>query len=69
MRRAAFLAAFTSVLLIGAAAPAGAAEKGAAEDNWPAPLIALLVVAIALVIAGIAYMLRSGRGDGQGETG
>ncbi|MGQ0802394.1 MAG: hypothetical protein ACT4PI_00800 [Actinomycetota bacterium] len=45
------------------------AEKGGAEDNWPAPLIGLLVVAILLVIAGIAYMLLSGRGDRQGEAG
>jgi len=67
VRRAALLAAFTSVLLIGAAAPAGDAEKGGAEDNWPAPLIALLVVAILLAIGGVAYMLLTGRGDGQSQ--
>jgi hypothetical protein len=57
------------VLLIGAAAPARAAEKGGAEDNWPAPLIALLVVAILLVIGGVAYMLFTGRGDRQNQAG
>jgi hypothetical protein len=45
------------------------AEKGGAEDNWPVPLIALLVVAILLVLAGIAYMLLSGRADRQEEAG
>lgn len=45
------------------------AEKGGAEDNWPAPLIGLLVVAILLVIAGIAYMVVSGRGDRQRPAG
>jgi hypothetical protein len=60
VRRAALVAACTSVLLIGAG---GSTEKGGAEDNWPAPLIALLVVAIVLVIAGIGYMLLAGRSD------
>jgi hypothetical protein len=69
VRRAAFVAAFTSLLLTAAATPAAAAEKGAAEDNWPAPLIAMLVVAILLVIAGIAYMLLSARGDRPGKAG
>jgi hypothetical protein len=45
------------------------AEKGGAEDNWPAPLIGLLVVAILLVIAGIAYMVVSGRRDRQRPAG
>lgn len=45
------------------------AEKGGAVDNWPAPLIGLLVVAILLVIAGIAYMVVSGRGDRQRPAG
>jgi hypothetical protein len=46
-----------------------AAEKGGAEDNWPAPLIGLLVVAILLVIAGVAYMILSGRGDRRSQAG
>jgi hypothetical protein len=45
------------------------AEKGGAEDNWPAPLIGLLVVAIILVIAGVAYMILGGRGDRRSEAG
>ena len=44
------------------------AEKGGAEDNWPAPLIGLLVVAIVLVLAGIAYMLMAERGDRRSEA-
>ncbi len=42
-----------------------AAGKGGAEDNWPAALIALFVVAIVLVIGGVAYMLLARRGDRQ----
>lgn len=51
------------VFLIGAAAPVGAGEKGGAEDNWPAPLVAVLVVAILLVVGGVVYMLLTGRAD------
>jgi heme/copper-type cytochrome/quinol oxidase subunit 2 len=36
------------------------AEKGGAEENWPGPLIALLVVAIVLVVAGIVCMFFIG---------
>ena len=42
------------VLLLGA-------EKGGAEDNWPGPLIALLVLAIVLVIVGIVCMFFVGK--------
>ena len=39
------------------------AEQGGAEDNWPVPLVAVLVVAILLVMGGVAYMLLTGRAD------
>jgi cyanate permease len=63
VRRATLILVLASVLLIGAAGPAVAGEKGGAEDNWPAPLVALLVVAILLVIGGVAYTVLAGRTD------
>ena len=45
------------------------AEQGGAEDNWPAPLIALLVVAILLVVLGVAYMFLTGRDDRHSQAG
>jgi heme/copper-type cytochrome/quinol oxidase subunit 2 len=43
-----------SVLLLGA-------EKGGAEENWPGPLIAVLVVAIVLAVAGVVCMFFIGK--------
>lgn len=63
VRRAMLVLGLTGVFLVGAAVPAGAQEMGGAEDNWPAPLVALLVVAILLVIGGVVYMLLTGRAD------
>ena len=39
------------------------AEKGGADNNWPGPLIAILVVAIVLVVAGVVLMFVIGKRD------